>query len=209
MENDINFNLIVFYLDRYYDIINNTIYNKLFDKDEWGYETIEELTQVLSIDEALVKEVVESWVLSKGLPLDKWESAYEPKMLKTIFNPQRRLELERIIGKSAEAQVTAMLAQAIADEIDSEILRMLKKKVKTAELLSELLKCLGYTFGPVYYDPITYAQNRKILTSTEYRMIHEQQNNPYWQDWFRARRQDEETQKSSLLEENGDDLLRW
>lgn len=193
MEKDVNFRLIMYYLDKNYEIIHYSLINKNTGLDEWGYEVIEDITFLFSLDYNFVEEVVEAWVLSNGLTYEEWENAFIGKQLRTIFNPRRRLELQRIIGMSAERQVTRDLAKAIGDEIDSEILKELRKQLQTSDELTELLKCLGYEFGKTWYDPLTQAPNYPIVTTTEYRKLHEQKNNTYWKDWFRARRQNEET----------------
>lgn len=182
IDNDVK--LIVYYLDKNYKVINNTLINLLLDKDEWGHEVIDEIAFMFSMNEEFVEEIVQSWVLSQGLPMDKWENAYESKKLNTIFNPLRRLELAKVIGVNAEKQLINELSQALSDEIDSEILKMLRAKADTTQKLEELLKCLGYEFGVAWHDPLTMAPNYPIVTTTEYRKINEQQNNPYWQDCF-------------------------
>ena len=188
-----NITLITDYLEDNYVILNNTFVNKHTNKSEWGYNVIEHLEPILSLDEDYITHVVKCWVHSKGMFEDKWDNAYLSVVLETIYRPNIQVGLERIIGVNGEKQMIAMLSQAISDEIDSEILRELKKKVTGFVEFQNLLKCLGYVFTEIMFDPDRFTPMRHITSTTEYDKIYEQQNNPYWKDWFRARRQDKET----------------
>lgn len=188
-----NITLITDYLEDNYVIQDNTFVNKHTLESEWGYNIIEHLEPILSLKEDYIKHIVKCWVHSKGMFKDKWDNSFMPTVLKTVHFPDKQIELERLIGMNAEKQMVIMLSQAICDEIDSQILRDLKKKVATFGEFENLMKCLGYVFSETIYDANTFKQKRFIKSTTEYDKMYEQQNNPYWKDWFRARRQNEKT----------------
>ncbi len=188
-----NITLITDYLEDNYVILHNTFVNKHSNKSEWGYEIIEHLMDILSINEQFLTEVLKCWVVTKGMTEDKWQNSYMSKALNTIYKPDKLNELERIIGVNGEKQMVRILSDAICKEIDDEVLRLLKKKVTGIVEFGNLLNCIGYKFGIVTYSNLTFESRRQIISTTEYDKIYEQQNNPYWKDWFRARRQNEET----------------
>lgn len=123
-----NLTLITDYLEDNYVVLNNSFVNKHTMESEWGYNIIEHLEPILSLKEDYIKHVVKCWVHSKGMFEDKWDNAYLSVVLETVYRPNVQVGLERIIGVNGEKQMIAMLSQAISDEIDSEILRELKKK---------------------------------------------------------------------------------
>lgn len=124
----INIILITNYLEDNYVILNNTFVNKVTKKSEWGYAIIESLIPILSIDENFITKVVKWWVLSKGMSDDKWNNCFIPVILNTKFDSLKQIELEEIIGVNGEKQMIILLSEQIAKEIDSEILKQLKKK---------------------------------------------------------------------------------
>ena len=125
---DINILLITNYLEDNYVILNNTFVNKVTNKSEWGHAIIESLIPILSIDENFITKVVKWWVISKGMSDDKWNNSFISIILNTKFDSLKQIELEQIIGVNAEKQMITLLSEQIANEIDSEILRQLKKK---------------------------------------------------------------------------------
>lgn len=190
---NVNITLITNYLEDNYVILNNTFVNKITKNSEWGHAIIDSLVPILSINEKFITKVVKWWVLSKGMSDDKWNNCFIQVILKTKFDSNKQIELEQIIGVNAEKQIVALLSEQIAKEIDSEILRQLKKKVTGVVEFENLMKCLGYVLTPTMYNPNTFKPFNKFVSITEYDKMYEQQNNPYWKDWFRARRQDEKT----------------
>lgn len=188
-----NITLITDYLEDNYVILNNTFVNKHTNQSEWGYNVVHNLEVILSLDYKYITELIKSWVHSKGMFEGKWDNAYMSTVLKTIYYPENQIDLERIIGINAEKQMIVMLSQTIASEINSKILRELKKKVTGFVEFENLLKCLGYKISETVYNPLTFQPMRHFISTTEYDKIYEQQNNPYWKDWFRARGQNEKT----------------
>lgn len=188
-----NLTLITDYLEDNYVIQDNTFVNKHTNSSEWGYIIIEHLEPILSLKEEYIKHIVKCWAHSKGMFEDRWDNSFMATVLKTIHYPSKQVELERLIGMSAEKQMVTLLSEEIRKEIDSEILRQLKKEVATFGEFENLMKCLGYVFMETVYDVRTFQAKRKIISTTEYDKINEQQNNPYWKDWFRARGPNQKT----------------
>lgn len=188
-----NITLITDYLEDNYVILNDSIVNKHTMESEWGYVIIEDLQPILSLSEDFIKKIIKIWVMSKGMFEGKWTNAYMPIILRTIHYPNKVIELERLIGMNAEKQMVALLSEEIRKEIDSQILKELKKKVATFGEFENLMKCLGYVFTETVYDAHSFQPLRRIKSTTEYDKINEQQNNPYWKDWFRARGPNQKT----------------
>lgn len=188
-----NITLITSYLEDNYVIQHNTFVNKHTSNSEWGYNIVHNLEIILSLDYKYITELIKSWVHSKGMFEDKWDNAYMSTVLKTIHYPSKIVELERILGANAEKQMVALLSEKLVKELDNEILKLLKKKVTTFGEFENLMKCLGYVITETVYNTRNFEAERHIISTTEYDKINEQQNNPYWKDWFRARRQNEKT----------------
>jgi hypothetical protein len=188
-----NLTLITDYLEDNYVVLNNSFVNKHTMESEWGYNIIEHLEPILSLKEDYLKHIVKCWAHSKGLFEDKWDNSYMSTVLKTVHYPNIQIELERLIGMSAEKQMIYLLSEELRKEIDLQIINELKKKVVTFGEFENLMKCLGYVFTETMYDANTFKPLRRIKTTTEYDKMYEQQNNPYWKDWFRARGQNQET----------------
>lgn len=188
-----NITLITDYLEDNYVFVYNTFINKHTNKSEWGYAIIEDLQPILSLSESFIKRILKCWVVSKGMFEGKWDKAYMPVVLETIHYPNKEIELERLIGMNAQKHMVALLSEEIRKEIDSQILKELKKKVATFGEFENLMKCLGYVFTEIVYDAHSFQPLRRIKSTTEYDKINEQQNNPYWKDWFRARGPNQKT----------------
>ncbi len=185
-----NITLITDYLENNYVILNNSFVNKHTMVSEWGYKIIEHLEIILSIKSNYISDIVKCWYLSKEASLERWDNSLRHVYLKTTHEPDKQIELERIIGINAEKQMVFLMTESIAKEIDSQILRDLKKKVTGLVEFENLMKCLGYKLSEVIYRKQPFRQPYKAFYSTtEYDKIYEQQNNPYWKDWFRDRGQ--------------------
>ncbi len=188
-----NITLITDYLEDNYVILNNTFVNKHTNYSEWGYLIIEHLQPLFSLTEEYITMIVKCWYISKGLSDTKWDNNLMPRILESIHKPSIQAELEQVIGVNGEKQMISILSEKLANEIDSEILRQLKKKVTGFVEFENLIRCVGYELTSTMYDPYTFAPMRKFISITEYDKIYEQQNNPYWKDWFRDRGQNEKT----------------
>lgn len=188
-----NQTLITDYLEDNYVILHNSFVNKHTMESEWGYNIIEHLEPILSLKEDYIKHIVKCWVHSKGMFEGKWDNSYMSTVLKTVHYPNKQIELERLIGMNAEKQMITILSDELRKEIDLHIIDELKKKVVTFGEFENLMKCLGYVFTDDIYDSNNFKRFRRIKTTTEYDKMYEQQNNPYWKDWFRARGQNQET----------------
>lgn len=189
----INIKLITDYLESNYVILNNTFISKESQQSVWGYSIAEDLELILNIDEDLIIHIMKCWVVSKGMPDRKWDKSFMAVILKTVHKPDIQIQLSQIIGVNGEKQMINFLSDQLCQEIDEEILRQLKKKVGSFVEFENLMKCLGYVFTEVVYDADTLKPIRHIVSTTEYDKIYEQQNNPYWKDWFRARGPNQET----------------
>lgn len=202
---DANISLISNYLDTTFEIISDTFVNKITKKSEWSKAIIKDLVIVYSIKEDFVLKNVQNWAFNNGMNINKWERNFSYQSLNYRIKPTAQTELERIIGINAEKQLIRTIITEIIKETNSNILKELRKEITTFIEFQELMKCLGYEFITIYSQD-TFQPHRVLITIPEYDKINEQQNNPYWKDWFRARGQNQETQEPSFLEEDGHDF---
>ena len=185
---------IIQYLDKKYVIKENCFITKYGDEHHWGYEIAEELPKIFSFDFEFCKTVLTQWAFDNDLDRKNLDKAWGSKKLKVKWSPETAQELQLQYGiTTAEEQLTKIMSEEIAKEIDAEILSDLREQLTKPDDLLGVVKCLGYELDSnMTWDPITLMfRNRKHFVSTKYHdMLHERQNNPLWQDWIRTRKQD-------------------
>lgn len=118
---------ILRYLNKYYSIEDEMFVNR-FGKPEWGYAIDDELPKVLNYDSGLCSRVLVSWCSSKGLKsvINAW--GIKPYVvggtnrINVNWTPEMIQDINSFHHVNAEAELTAMLSEQIAIEIDREIL---------------------------------------------------------------------------------------
>lgn len=201
-----NLELINLYLEQNYYIQDNTFINIITKTPEWSREVIKPMGLILSIDNETIFKGIISWITSKGMLTNQWTKSYSAINLKTSFKLSQINDLEQILGSNAEKQIIKMFCNDVSKEIGYDILKFTSKIPINFIELENLMLCIGYTFTGTMYDQYTFATLKGLVSITEYQQKYEQQNNPYWKDWFRARGQNEKTQESSFLEKDGYDI---
>lgn len=185
-------NEILQYLDKNYYIKDKRFFTRYLDIQEWGYEINQSLPTIFSYDKEFCDNILKNWIYSKEFSDEEFQEAWGVHKLKTTWSPELALDLQSYIGVNAEAELTAMLSEQIAAEIDAQILRDLNRKIKPNELLG-IVKCLGYDTTETVYDPYTFAPRKQFVSMKYNEIEHERQTNTIWQDYFRTRGQDQET----------------
>jgi DNA integrity scanning protein DisA with diadenylate cyclase activity len=102
-------------------------------------------------------------------------------------------DLQNLYGVGdAEAQLTAILSEQVAAEIDSQILReIMQLGVKNSEDFISVVKCVGYEPTETIYDQFT-GKPRKGFKSMNYNDIrNERESNHIWQNYIRPTRIDD------------------
>ena len=183
--------LIFNYLNKYYYTENGIFLNKYGDQ-EWGYDIADELPKILSFGKEDCVETFKKWAEYRGIDYVDNRIAYGTRRLNVTWNAELLQELSAFQNIDAEAELTAMLAEQVSQEIDAKILMDLRRQVQPAEMLS-LIKCVGYEQTPTLYDPDTFRPRKGFQSMKKQDIEHERQNNTHWQDWIRANGQDEQT----------------
>lgn len=183
--------LIFKYLNKYYYIDGGIILNRYGDQ-EWGYDIADELPKILGFVKEDCDETFKKWADYYGLDYVDNRIAYGTQRLNVTWSPELAQELATFHSIDAEAELTAMLAEQIAQEIDAEILMDLRRLVQPTEML-DLIKCVGYEITPTIYDPNTFKSRRGFQSMKKQDIEYERQNNTHWQNWIRANGQDEQT----------------
>jgi hypothetical protein len=95
--------------------------NKYFSRHEgihvWGNKVTEEISLIFSYNTEFCKPIFKLWVTSKGLNNEEYDAAWE----NSLFNVELIQDLQAYHNNIAE--LTAMLSEQVAAEIDREIIR--------------------------------------------------------------------------------------
>ena len=177
--------LIFGYLNKYYYTENGIFLNKYGDQ-EWGYDIADELPKILSFGKEDCVETFKKWAEYRGIDYVDNRIAFGTRRLNVTWNPEMAQDLMMFQSIDAEAELTAMLAEQVSQEIDAQILMDLRREVQPAEMF-DLIKCVGYEVTPAEYDPDTFRPRKGLQSMKKQDIEHERQNNPHWQDWIKNR----------------------
>ena len=124
------------------------------------------------------------WAFRLGLTKNEITLAWNRNKLKAHWSPELVQDVNSWFSCDAEEEMISFLAEEISREIDNEILKEFNKGKKLDDLIG-VVKCLGYEL-----TPMTYKGEIQFVSTNYNDMINERQNNTFWQDWVRARKQD-------------------
>jgi hypothetical protein len=179
------FGQILNYIKKYYYVKDGIFFNR-YHEHEYGNDIIRELPKIFSVDREDCIEIFKNWAESHGVEyLDT--DAYGSHKLKSYWSPEMIQDLTAFRNIDAEAELTAILSEQIAAEIDAQILLDLRGQLNANDLL-DVIKCVGYEKGPTIYDPTTFSPKNYFTSMKKHQIQYERQNNPHWQNWIRARR---------------------
>lgn len=171
------------YVKKQYYVKDGVFFNK-YHVHEYGNDIIRELPKIFSVDKEDCLEIFKKWAESHGVEyLDT--DAYGSHQLKTSWSPEFNDDINHY-GFDAEAELTAILSEQIAAEIDAQILLDLRGQLNSNELLG-VIKCVGYEPGPTVYDPATFSPKKPFTSMKKHEIENERQNNTHWQDWVKNR----------------------
>jgi hypothetical protein len=175
------------YIKKYYYVKDGVFFNK-YHIHEYGNDIIRELPKIFSINREVCIEIFKKWAESHGVEyLDT--DAYGSHQLNASWSPEFASDISNhyIMGVDVANEMTTMLSEQIAAEIDAQILLDLRGQINSNELL-DVIKCVGYETGPTVYDPATFSPKNHFISMKKHQIQYERQNNPHWQNWIRARR---------------------
>ena len=182
------------YLDKNYLVKEGKFFTTHDDVHEWGRRITDSLETIFSIDLEHCENVFKHWAYGQGMSSREFELAWGSRKLKAEWSPEMVMDLQAMHGiEDAEAQLTAILSQQIAAEIDAEILRELSGNIKTNNELISLVKCIGYEPTDVVYDVATFKPKRGFKSMNHNDIINERNINTHWKDWVQSREQIKKT----------------
>jgi hypothetical protein len=175
---------IFWFLNKNYYIKEQRFFNKSDNNHEWGNEIANLVSNVFSYSLEKSKELLSKWAYENDMVDEAFEAAYGRQKLKVKWSPEMAMDLRTMYGiDSAEEQITKILSEEIAKEINAQILRDLREEIKTPNDLLGVVKCLGYETTQTIYDPMTFTPQKNFVSTNYNEMIAERQNNPFWLKW--------------------------
>ena len=178
---------ILNYIKKYYYVKDGVFFNK-YHEHEYGNDIIRELPKIFSVDREDCIEVFKNWSESYGVDyLDV--DAYDSHRLNAFWSPEFADDMSHhyVMGVDVANEMTSMLSEQIAAEIDAQILLDLRGQINSNELL-DVIKCVGYEPGPTIYDPETFSPKKYFTSIKKHEIENERQNNSHWQNWIRPTR---------------------
>lgn len=184
---------LLFYLDKNYYIKNNTFFERT-EVQDWGRSIVELLSKVLGINISLCDRTFKDWAHGIGFPNNEtlWDRSYQPQRLETQWCPEISQSLGYQEIRDLEKELTTSLITKVAKEIESDFLASFIGSEIGPNNFFELIKCEGYTIGPLIYDPTTQSAMKSFLSITYHDLLNERQNNIQWQNWVRSTKRNPE-----------------
>ena len=125
------------YVEKNYRIVNNEIIEFYSDDSTYAIDIINEIEDFFDVDSQTAFQVVQNWVFLK-LPKNKWRDVYknkyslysyevraEARTIRANWTPEMVQDLQAFHNIDVEAELTALLSQQIANEIDRDIINNL------------------------------------------------------------------------------------
>jgi hypothetical protein len=112
------------YISKNYEIKNHRIWDIHDPHEVKGDYVSKSLIIIFQYSKWYCDYCLKKWALNKGLPEKEWGDAYW-KGLRVTWSPEMIQDLQAFHNIDAEAELTALLSQEIANEIDNEILNNL------------------------------------------------------------------------------------
>lgn len=176
---------LIKYLDKNYEVKENRFFRRYDNYQEWGCSITNSLVGILSFEHEFCVMNLKFWSENHGLQDRDWDLAWDTHKLKTQWNLQMVNELEGYGVTNSEERIITMLANELAREIDSEILKQLIPKVHTLDEFINVVKCVGYEATQTFYNPYTHKPQKSFASMNQNDIKNERQINPHWQDWLK------------------------
>jgi hypothetical protein len=128
------------YVEKNYKIIDNEIIEVYTNDFVYAINIINEVESFFGVDSQTAFQVVQNWVFVR-LPKNKWKDVYknrfnlysyevqaDARTIRVNWTPEIVQDLHAFHNIDAEAQLTALLSQEIANEIDLDIVNQLRNQ---------------------------------------------------------------------------------
>lgn len=116
---------VLCYLQKNYSIIEDKFICRDTLEHKWGARLEWELGQIFSYDPIFTESILKYWAFNNGLSEDKWLEALNPKFLRVDWTPELAQDINAFHSIDAEAELTALLSQELAQEIDRDIVNQI------------------------------------------------------------------------------------
>ncbi len=173
--------LCLLFLNRNFYVKDNTIFNR-FNEVEPLCTISSSIAEILAIKVERIWELLKAWAYQKGLARSEkiWHELSYPVVLKYQWCPS--------FGISTRAERLKEMIKEIEMELGITILSDINTSSVTDDVIISLLKCIGYTLGPSYYDPYQMEPSKPLIRMSSEEIQYERKNNAGWQYWVRARK---------------------
>jgi hypothetical protein len=118
------YDLINKYITKNYELKNHRFWDKHNPHEVKGSDVTSSLITIFQYTKEYCDYCLKRWALNNGLPEKEWGRAYW-RGLRVTWSPEMIQDLQAFHNIDAEAELTALLSQEIANEIDNEILNNL------------------------------------------------------------------------------------
>lgn len=122
------------YVEKNYRIVDGKIIEFYSEDSTYAIDIINEVEDFFDVDPQTAFQVVQNWVFLR-LPKNKWRDVYknkynlysyevraEARTIRANWTPEMAQDLQAFHNIDAEAELTALLSQEIANEIDRNII---------------------------------------------------------------------------------------
>lgn len=182
------------FLDKNYVIKEGRFIRLYDDVHEWGLSITLAVSSIFSFEHEFCVMNLKFWSEQKGMSKIEWELAYETRKLKTQWSVEMARDLEMIHGiTTAEEQVISILADELAREIDTNILKELKGETKTMDEFLGLVKCVGFETTSLLHNPVSFKPIRGFISMNYNDIKNARKSNNIWQNHFRPTGVDDKT----------------
>jgi hypothetical protein len=142
---------IIQYLDRTFEVRDENVYDG--ERILYAYSLVSEIVGVFGQDTEVVHELVKFWCESKGV---NWDNFSTTRKLKVKWSPELAQDLQAYYPIDAEAELTALLTEELAKEIDASILR----DVQNLAQLQNRMANIGYQLSEPEFDAMSFTPIR-------------------------------------------------
>ena len=178
---------ILKYLDKNYYIKDKRFFEIYNDSHEWGYDILKSIIIIFAFDDVFCDNIFRNWIYANSdISEEELDDAWGQRKLKTVWTPEMAQDLTAYGVIHAESELTKLLSQVIADEIDAQILRDIK--IVSFDNLVDVVKCVGYELGPLMYNPTNFTPQRSFMSMKYNDIKRERENNDIWKNWVRTRK---------------------
>lgn len=185
-----NQDLVFYYLDKNYKLDGCRFFSR-DNANEYGQKIIFQLENVFDLDIDFCEDLLKLWAFKNGMPKDEtaWIVSYIGEKLRINVSDEILSTQHGFFTNYVESDFINITSKSIVEEIGSStLLRIVQhNKIKDVHDFLSVVKCIGYELGPLVYNPANFQPFRNFFSMNYRDILHERENNIYWQNWIRTR----------------------